>query len=73
LSDDKAIAANKSDGFNPKRFLDEVVAEMKKVQWCSKEELIKDTGVVALAVVIVCALIWVCDTAFSRLLELILR
>ena len=46
-----------SGGFNPKQFLREVQAEMKKVSWSTKQEMISYTGVVAVAVVIVCALI----------------
>jgi preprotein translocase subunit SecE len=34
--------------------------------------LVSYTGVVGLAVVIVCALIWVCDTAFALLFRVIL-
>ena len=62
-----------SEGFHPKRFLDEVIAELKKVSWSTKKELINYTGVVGVAVAIVCFLIWVCDTFFARLFQLILR
>ena len=55
------------------KFLGEVRAEMKKVSWTTRRELLTDTAVVAVAVVIVCALIWICDTFFSRLFTLILR
>ena len=60
-------------GFNPKKFIEEVVTEMKKVSWVTRRELAVDTAVVAVAVVIVCALIWACDTIFTRLFTLILR
>ena len=73
LANDKVATVENSEGFNPIRFMNEVVAEMKKVSWCTREELVIDTGVVALAVVIVCTLIWVCDTTFARLFELILK
>ena len=53
-------------------FLKEVRAELNKVSWSTKKELFSYTGVVGLAVVIVCALIWVCDTAFARLFRVIL-
>ena len=62
-----------SGGFNPKQFLSEVQAEMKKVSWSTRQEMISYTGVVAVAVVIVCALIWICDTIFARLFHIILR
>ena len=54
------------------RFLKEVRMELNKVSWPTKNELVSYTGVVGLAVVIVCALIWVCDTAFAKLFRIIL-
>ncbi len=54
------------------QFLKEVRAELNKVSWPTKNELFSYTGVVGLAVVIVCLLIWVCDTAFTKLFRLIL-
>ena len=56
-----------------KKFLDEVVAEMKKVSWSTKKELVNYTAVVGIAVAVVCALIWICDTFFVRLFHIILR
>ncbi len=73
LAGDKATAAPQASGFNLKKFFNEVVAEMKKVSWATRRELAVDTAVVAVAVVIVCLLIWVCDTTFARLFQLILR
>jgi len=55
------------------KFLREVVAEMKKVSWCTRKELVNYTVVVGIAVVVVCALIWFCDTIFARLFHVILR
>lgn len=73
LAEEKASAVSSESGFNLIKFLGEVKAEMGKVSWTTKQELLTDTAVVAVAVVIVCALIWVCDTFFSRLFTLILR
>ncbi|MDY2686387.1 MAG: preprotein translocase subunit SecE [Selenomonadaceae bacterium] len=56
-----------------KKFLSEVVAEMKKVTWSTRKELVNYTIVVGIAVAIVCALIWVCDTIFARLFHIILK
>ena len=56
-----------------KRFWDETGAEMKKVAWSTKAELVRYTGVVGVAVALVCVLIWICDTFFARLFHLILR
>ena len=73
MAEEKAVAVSSSSGFNLREFLGETKAEMGKVSWTTKQELVMDTAVVAVAVVIVCALIWVCDTFFSRLFTLILR
>ena len=56
-----------------KKFIDEVIAEMKKVSWATKKEVVNYTVVVGIAVAIVCALIWFCDTVFARLFHIILR
>ena len=53
------------------QFIKEVRTELNKVSWPTKNELLSYTGVVGLAVVIVCALIWVCDTAFAKLFHLL--
>jgi len=74
LANEKASAVQtKSSGFNPVQFLREVSAEMKKVSWSTKEELARYTVVVSITVFIVCSLIWICDTFFARLFNLILR
>ena len=73
LAEEKALTASSESGFTLIKFLREVRAEMGKVSWTSRRELVTDTAVVAVAVVIVCALIWICDTFFSRLFTLILR
>ena len=54
------------------QFIKEVRTELNKVSWPTKKELASYTGVVGLAVVIVCALIWVCDTAFAKLFRILL-
>ena len=66
-----SAAQPKSSGFNPVQFLREVSAEMKKVSWSTRRELAKYTVVVSITVVIVCALIWICDSFFTRLFNLI--
>lgn len=74
MAEEESSAVQKNNSqFNLKRFLGEVRAELKKVSWSDKKELISYTGIVFIAVVFVCALIWICDTVFARLLELILR
>jgi preprotein translocase subunit SecE len=74
LADGKMATENKKGGsFNLKEFLIGVKTEMKKVVWPTRKELSSYTVVVFIAVIFVCALIWICDTIFARLLEIILR
>lgn len=55
------------------RFFREVRAELRKVIWPSRAEVTTYTGVVIVSVFIVSALIWVVDSAVSRLLMLMIR
>ena len=73
MSEEKAVSISSASGFNLIKFLREVRTEMGKVSWTTRYELALDTAVVGVAVLIVCALIWVCDTFFARLFTLILR
>jgi len=66
------LSEQKDDKKGIIQFVKEVRAELKKVSWPTNKELVSYTGVVGLAVVIVCALIWVCDTAFAKLFRIIL-
>ncbi|NLP41912.1 MAG: preprotein translocase subunit SecE [Veillonellaceae bacterium] len=52
-----------------KKFLREVRAELKKVSWPNKKELLSYTGIVFVSVVVVGALIWIIDTAFTEALK----
>ena len=69
----KLTEQKEKSGSSPVKFIEEVRNEMRKVSWPTKKELTSYTGVVGLAVVIVCALIWVCDTVFARLFHVLLR
>lgn len=56
-----------------RKFFREVKAELKKVSWPNKQELISSTGIVFVSVVVVASLIWVIDTAFTELLRAIIK
>ena len=74
MADVKSSASQQeSKGFNPIQFLKEVNAEMKKVSWSNKKELGRYTVVVSITVFVVCALIWICDSFFARLFNLMLK
>ena len=49
------------------RFMRETKVELKKVTWPTKQELIANTAVVLIAVVICAALIWVIDQMHSNI------
>ena len=55
------------------RFMRETKGELKKVTWPTKQELIANTAVVLIAVVICAALIWVIDSFFNVVFRLILQ
>lgn len=54
-------------------FLSETKVELKKVTWPTKQELIANTIVVIIAVVLCAALIWIIDSIFSMLFRIILQ
>jgi preprotein translocase subunit SecE len=56
-----------------KKFLREVKAELKKVSWPSKQELISNSGVVFISVMVVVTLIWVMDAMFTQVLHFIIK
>ncbi|GBG56011.1 preprotein translocase subunit SecE [bacterium BFN5] len=56
-----------------KKFFREVKAELKKVTWPNKQELISFTGIVFVSVIAVSVLIWLVDTLFNEILHLIIR
>lgn len=64
--------ASKGGAARGKQFAREVKAEMKKVTWPSKKELVSYTGVVFVAVVLISALIWLFDMILSGALKMIL-
>ena len=60
-------------GFSITTFLSETKVELKKVTWPTKQELIANTIVVIIAVVLCAALIWIIDSIFSMLFRIILQ
>lgn len=52
-------------------FFKDVFRELKKVKWPNRRELTTYTTVVVVAVAIVSAIIWVADTGYSQVLQLI--
>lgn len=63
--------AQQRGGFG--KFFREVKAELKKVVWPTKKELINSTIVVFIAVALVALVIGIVDSIFSRLFQLLLH
>jgi len=61
----------------PKRksgqFLREVMAELKKTTWLTKNELIKSTATVLLTIIVVSIILFVYDYVAARLMEQLLN
>ncbi|MDD5504459.1 MAG: preprotein translocase subunit SecE [Candidatus Omnitrophica bacterium] len=54
-------------------FISEVMVELKKVSWPTKNELIGSTIVVIISVLAMSAFIGVCDFVFSKAVHIIIR
>ena len=61
----KAVAAERKGS----RFISEVIAELKKVSWPNRNQLLQSTAVVLVVVAIVAAYLAVLDSVFSRLID----
>ncbi|MCC8160805.1 MAG: preprotein translocase subunit SecE [Oscillospiraceae bacterium] len=60
-----------SFGTRAKRFFKETKAELKKVTWPTKEQLIHNTGVIIVFIIIVTIILSVLDVAFAELFQLL--
>ncbi|MFA5165594.1 MAG: preprotein translocase subunit SecE [Candidatus Omnitrophota bacterium] len=58
---------------NIKTFLSEVKAEMKKVSWSSRSELVGSAWIVIVSVLIFTLVLGVFDFSFSRFIHFILK
>jgi len=56
-----------------KNFLNQTVAELKKVSWPSKNELIGSTVVVIITVIIMAVYIGLVDLGFSKLIGFLMK
>lgn len=53
------------------RFLSEVIAELRKVTWPNRAQLAQGTAVVLVVVAIVTAYLYVLDTIFGRMIDVL--
>ncbi len=73
---DKKAAAKKSEPskkrFNPIKTFKDMWAELKKVTWPSRKELIRQSAVVIVFVLILTVLVGLMDAGLSALLKLVI-
>ena len=62
-----------NESFSLIGFVSDTKVELKKVTWPTKQEIIANTIVVLIAVVLCAGLIWIIDTFFSVIFRLLLR
>jgi len=55
-----------------KKFLNEVIAELKKVSWPSRKQIVSSTNVVIIVSIIAGVYIFVVDILFSRLIHFVI-
>ena len=55
------------------RFFKETKAEMKMVTWPNKEQLVHNTLIILVFIIITCVILSVCDVAFTKLLDLVTK
>ena len=54
-------------------FFTDIVKEMDKVTWPSREELMESTKIVIIVTLVIAAFAWVVDFAVSEVLKVILK
>lgn len=60
-----------SFGSRVKKFFHDTKAELKKVTWPTKEQLIHNTGVIIVFIIIITAILSILDVAFAKLFQLL--
>ncbi len=55
------------------KFLKEVKAELKKVMWPNRKQVINNTAVVIVSIAIVGVVIWVLDSIFGEAVKLLIK
>ena len=64
---------SKKQRFRLVTFIKETIAELKRVTWSTKTELLKNTGIVLATIISFTILVWALDTLLSGALALILK
>ncbi len=64
--------AGAKKGIDLAKFFKETRAEIRKVTWPNRKELIQHTEVVITSIILVGAVLWIVDLAFGQVLNLFL-
>ncbi|MGN0106560.1 MAG: preprotein translocase subunit SecE [Hominilimicola sp.] len=64
-------AKKASFGTRVKRFFKDTKAELKKVTWPTKEQLIHNTGVIIVFIIIITIILSLLDVAFAQLFKML--
>ena len=59
--------------FDVAKSFKETKAEVKKVTWPNRKELLQHTEVVITSIILVGAVLWVVDFAFAKVLNLLIK
>lgn len=72
---DTNATTTKKTGFFKRigRFFTEAKAELKKVSWPTKEQLLHNTGVILVFIIIIAVILSVLDLAFTKGFDLLLQ
>jgi preprotein translocase subunit SecE len=71
MAENLAKTKKASFGTRVKKFFKDTKAELKKVTWPTKEQLIHNTGVIIVFIIIVTIILSVLDVAFAKLFALL--
>lgn len=69
----KDKAKKKAKGNRFTRWLREMRSELKKVQWPSFKQVLKNTGIVILCVLVIGVFIWVFDALAHKIIEALIN
>ena len=69
VSSAEPVVDRRLPGSGVRRFIGESIAELKKVECPTQQQLIQGTAVVLIACIIVGTYLWLADLAFKRLVQ----
>ncbi len=69
MADTNNAKVKKSKGFV--KFLKETKAELKKVTWPTKKQLVHNTGIIIAFIIIMCIILSLLDLGFGELIKLL--